>query len=139
MMTANPRVTDDYGRVAVQRGPLVYALEQIDQNGIAVSDVFLKAGANFSVDYKKDALGGIAELKVSGLAAERSVGDEPLYRAYASGANRPKHMVNLTFIPYYTVGNREPSPFEVWVPVSSYEQTISSGGVLGAEKHFENR
>jgi DUF1680 family protein len=139
MMAANPRVTDDYGRVAIQRGPLVYVLEQLDQNGIAIPDVFLKAGATFSVDYRKDVLGGIAELKVSGLAAERSVGDEPLYRAYGSGANRPKHMVNLTFIPYYTVGNREPSPFEVWVPVSPHEQTISSGGVLGAEKHFENR
>ena len=27
-MVSNPRVTDDYGRVAIQRGPLVYALEQ---------------------------------------------------------------------------------------------------------------
>lgn len=139
MMAANPRLTDDYGRVAVQRGPLVYALEQIDQNGITLSDVFLKVGMTFSVDYRKELLGGIAELKIPALAAERSVGDEPLYRAYGTGANRPKHMVNLTFIPYYTVGNRESSPMEVWVPLSPYEQTISAGGVLGAEKHFENR
>jgi len=138
MMSANPRLTDDYGRVAVQRGPLVYALEQIDQNGIAVADVFLKGSSTFSVDYRKDLLGGIAELKVSGFVAERSVGDEPLYQPYSAGASRPKHMVNLTFIPYYTIGNRESTPMEVWVPMSRSEQTISSGGVLGGEKHFEN-
>ena len=138
MMSANPRLTDDYGRVAVQRGPLVYALEQIDQNGIALADVFLKGSSTFSVDYRKDLLGGIAELKVSGFVAERSVGDEPLYQPYSAGASRPKHMVNLTFIPYYTIGNRESTPMEVWVPMSRSEQTISSGGVLGGEKHFEN-
>lgn len=139
MMSANPRLTDDYGRVAVQRGPLVYALEQIDQNGLVLSDVFLKGSSTFTVESRKDLLGGISTLKVSALSAEKSVGDEPLYQPYGSAASRTKHMVNLTFIPYYTVGNRESTPMEVWVPVSRYEQTILSGGVLGAEKHFENR
>ncbi len=139
MMAANPRLTDDYGRVAIQRGPLVYALEQIDQNGIAIADVFLRGGSSFTADYRKDVLGGIGELKVSGFVAERSVGEEPLYQPYGAGANRPKHMVNLTFIPYYAIGNREATPMEVWVPISRAEQTVSFGGVLGGEKHFENR
>jgi DUF1680 family protein len=138
LMAANPRLTDDYGRVAVQRGPLIYALEQIDQNGIALSDVFLRGGSSFTVDYRKDLLGGIAALKVSGFAAERSVGEEPLYRAYGDGANRPKRMVNLTFIPYYTIGNRDATPMEVWIPMSRSEQTMPAGAVLGGEKHFEN-
>ncbi len=139
MMAANPRLSDDYGRVAVQRGPLVYALEQIDQNGVAISDVFLRGSSTFTVDYRKDILGGIAELKVTGLVAERSVGDEPLYQPYGAGGSRPKRMANLTLIPYYTIGNREMTPMEVWIPMSRSEQTVLSGGVLGAEKHFENR
>lgn len=139
MMAANPRLTDDYGRVAVQRGPLVYAMEQIDQNGISISDVFLKGSSSFTVDYRKDQLGGIAELKVTGLVAERSVGEEPLYQPYGVGGSRPKRMANLTLIPYYTIGNREVTPMEVWIPISRSEQTILSGGVLGGEKHFENR
>ena len=40
VVEANPRVVDDYGRVAMQRGPLVYCLEQLDQpEGIALADV----------------------------------------------------------------------------------------------------
>jgi hypothetical protein len=139
MTAANPRVTDDYGRIAVQRGPLVYALEQIDQNGTPLSDIFMKPSSAFTADYRKDLLGGIVELKVSGLAAERSVGDEPLYQAYAVGANRPKRAVNLTFVPYYSIANREATPMEVWVPVSRSEQNLTSVGMLRNEKHFENR
>jgi DUF1680 family protein len=127
LMSANPRLTDDYGRVAVQRGPLVYALEQTDQNGSAIADLFLKTNSAFTVDYRKDLLGGIAALKVPGLVAERSMGDEPLYQPFTGAAARQKHMVTLTFIPYYAIGNREPTPMEVWVPLSRSEPTVLSG------------
>jgi len=127
LMSANPRLTDDFGRVAVQRGPLVYALEQTDQNGIAIADVFLKASNAFSVDFRKDFLGGVAALKVSGLVAERSMGDEPLYQPFTGGGTRPKRMVTLTFIPYYAIGNRDNTPMEVWVPLSRSEPTFLSG------------
>jgi len=139
MMAANPRLTDDFGRAAVQRGPLVYALEQIDQNGTAIADVFLKNNSTFTVEYRKDFLGGIAALKVPGLAAERSVGEEPLYQPYSAGAGRSKRMVNLTFIPYYAIGNRENTPMAVWLPVSRSEPTVASATALAPEKHFENR
>jgi DUF1680 family protein len=137
LMAANPRLTDDFGRVAVQRGPLVYALEQLDQNGVSISDVFLKAGSTFAVEYRKDFLGGISALKVPGLVAEKSMGDEPLYQPFPTGGARPKRMVMLTFIPYYTIGNREATPMEVWVPVSRSEPTVSSANAL--EKHNEGK
>jgi DUF1680 family protein len=139
MMAANPRLTDDFGRIAVQRGPLVYALEQIDQNGAAIADVFLKGNSVFTADYRKDLLGGIVALKVSGLVSERPVGEEPLYQPYPVGSSRLKHMVNLTFIPYYTIGNREATPMAVWLPVSRSDQALSSATSPTPEKHLENR
>src|SRR5215470_7547368 len=40
VIRANPRVAEDTGRVAIQRGPLIYCLEEIDQPGsISLSDV----------------------------------------------------------------------------------------------------
>ena len=111
-------MTDDYGRVAVQRGPLVYALEQTDQNGIAIADVFLKASNAFSVDYRKDFLGGVAALKVPGLVAERSMETNRFISLLQAEEPRPKRMVTLTFIPYYAIGSRENTPMEVWVPLS---------------------
>src|SRR5207253_1487707 len=45
LLAANPRVADDTGRVALQRGPLVYCLEQLDQPGdVALSHVALAPG-----------------------------------------------------------------------------------------------
>lgn len=120
-MAANPRVSDDYGRAALQRGPLVYALEQIDQPVGSLFDVFLRPTAPVTAEAKKDLLGGITELKVSGLSAEKSVMQEPLYQPLAAAISEPKRPVPLTFIPYYAIGNREPTPMEVWVPLAHPE------------------
>jgi DUF1680 family protein len=138
LMAANPHLTDDYGRVAVQRGPLVYALEQLDQSGVSISDVFLRANSAFAAEYRKDFLGGITVLKVQGLAAEKSMGEEPLYQPFSTAAARPKRMVTLTLIPYYVIGNREATPMSVWVPVTRSELTVSSSA-LGVERRPESK
>ena len=45
VLQANPQVADDAGRVAVQRGPLVYCLEELDQPaGVAMSDLAVALG-----------------------------------------------------------------------------------------------
>jgi DUF1680 family protein len=138
-MAANPRVSDDYGRVAMQRGPLVYALEQIDQTGVALADVFVRSTSPVQTETRKDLLGGVTVLKVSGQAAERSISEEPLYQPLSVAMSRAKRLITLTFIPYYTIGNREPTPMEVWVPLVRTEPVVSSTAVLGAEKHSEVR
>lgn len=120
-MTSNPKVADTYGRVAMQRGPMIYALEQIDQAGIALSDLFYRVTSTSTMETRKDVLGGVVLLKVNGLAAEKTVADEPLYEPLAVSLSRPKRPVMLTFIPYYAIGNREPTPMEVWVPISRAE------------------
>jgi DUF1680 family protein len=120
-MASNPRVADTYGRIAMQRGPLIYALEQIDQGGAALSDIFYKSNGSSTIDARKDLLGGVVLLKAAGSAAEKPVGEEPLYQPLVLSASRPKRPMSLTFIPYYAMGNREPTPMEVWVPMSRAE------------------
>ena len=136
---ANPRVSDDYGRIAMQRGPLVYALEQPDQSGAVIGDLFVRSNVIPTVEQRRDLLGGVTVLKVLGLAAERSLVDEPLYQPASVASARPKRNVPLTFIPYYTVGNREPSPMEVWVPVIRSEGGEAAPVVFGlpglSDKH----
>jgi uncharacterized protein len=122
---ANPRVPDLYGRLAMQRGPLIYTLEQIDQGGVALGDIFVRPSGPVTVDFRKDLLGGVAVLKVSGQAAEKSLGEEPLYQPLASAVNRVKRPISLTFVPYYSMGNREPTPMEVWVPISKFDNPAS--------------
>ncbi len=124
-MAANVRVTDDYGRAAIQRGPLVYALEQIDQPPGSVFDLFLRPNSAILPEPKKDLLGGITELRAAGYASEKAATQEPLYEPLTTALNRPKRPATLTFIPYYSIGNREPSPMEVWVPLGRAEGAVS--------------
>ncbi len=121
-LVSNARVTETYGRVAMERGPLIYALEQMDQNGTALGDIFIRPSGAMTAEMRKDLLGGVTVLKVSGQAAERGLGEElPLYQPLATALAHTKRPVTLTFIPYYAMGNREPTPMEVWVPISKFD------------------
>jgi DUF1680 family protein len=121
VIEANPRVVDDYGRVAVQRGPLVYCLEQLDQpEGVrlfAVSlDVRQKGASAFHEEFRRDLLGGIVVLKHTGAVSEESSSHSALYRGYSAEAFKGRQ-VELSFIPYYAWANRVGTPMQVWTPV----------------------
>ena len=121
MIEANPRVVDDYGRVAVQRGPLVYCLEQLDQpDGVQLFDVSLdvgqKGGAAFHEEVRKDLLGGIVVLKHVGAVSEKASSQDALYRSYSTEAAKGRQ-VELSFVPYYAWANRAGTPMQVWTPV----------------------
>jgi uncharacterized protein len=139
LMVANPRAADLYGRLAVQRGPLVYTLEQMDQGGVQLGDIFVRPSGPATTDFRKDLLGGVTVLKIPGQAAERSLGEEPLYQPLAVAVNRVKRPMTLTFIPYYAMGNREPTPMEVWVPISRFDNPAGSASAANVERRAESR
>jgi len=121
VIEANPHVVEDAGRVAVQRGPLVYCLEQLDQpNGTVLEDVALDLGrkttGEFRSEFKSDLLGGVVVLEHPGASLEFGSAHEALYSTYR--ADPPKNKpVALTFIPYYAWANREATPMQVWTPL----------------------
>jgi uncharacterized protein len=121
VLEANPRVVDDYGRGVVQRGPLVYCLEQLDQPvGVPLFDVSLdlskKQSSQFSDEYQGDLLDGIVIVKHGGVVREQSSSQQQLYSRY-SGDPPKTRQVELKFIPYYAWANRTPSPMQVWTPI----------------------
>jgi DUF1680 family protein len=139
-MVSNPRVADTYGRIALQRGPLVYALEQLDQGGAALGDLTIRPFSSSTPEMRKETLGGVVVLKSQGAVAERSTGEEPLYQPLVSAAGRLRRPVSLTFIPFYAVGNREPSPMEVWVPAGRLENTgVAPGSAPSLERRSDSK
>ena len=121
VIEANARVVDDYGRAAVQRGPLVYCLEQLDQSdGVRLYDVSLdlrqKGSSQFHEQFQSDLLGGIVVLTHSGAATARAASDNQLYYSYSPKPIEARP-VELRFIPYYAWANRAPTPMQVWTPV----------------------
>jgi DUF1680 family protein len=59
---ADPRVKADVGRVALQRGPVVYCAEAVD-NGGTVSQLRSKADTTYTAEYRPAMLGGVNVIK----------------------------------------------------------------------------
>jgi DUF1680 family protein len=121
VLEANARVVEDNGRVAVQRGPLVYCLEQLDQpDGVALTDVALdpgqKSGTQFHEEFDGNLLGGVVVLRHHGAVYEKSASRSALYHRYTPEPQKARR-VPLTFIPYYAWANRNATPMQVWTPV----------------------
>jgi len=123
LVTSNPRIRENVGRAAVRRGPLVYALEKIDQPPEVgnLFDVMLTLGkdpgAGFKPETRPDLLGGVVVLRHAAESYKNQLSNEPLYNILRGAEpRRATQSTELTFIPYYVVANREPTPMTVWVP-----------------------
>ena len=104
-------VVENRGRVALQRGPLVYCVEAVD-NGGQVRNLALPAGPSLRAR-RTDLLGGVTVLR--GTATRRRPQDWPagtLYRPGPTGRRR----VPVVAVPYCAWGNRTPrQEMLVWV------------------------
>ena len=110
-ISAHPRVAQDYGKVALQRGPLVYCLEEMD-NGAHLHTVSLPRAARLEVVDRPGLLGGVTVIRAKGRTWAGD-GEGPLYKVAAPPpATREK---DLLFIPYYAWANRGPGEMRVWV------------------------
>jgi DUF1680 family protein len=97
---ASPNVKADVGRVALQRGPIVYCLEGID-NGGSVRNLCVPK--NLSASFDKDLLGGVMTIQGEALAVSRT--EEKI-------ATKP---VAFRAVPYFAWDNREPGQMIVWI------------------------
>jgi DUF1680 family protein len=121
LVASNPLVRENTRRVAVERGPLVYAMEGLDQKGFdSLFDAALSLPSKgFTLEHRPEFLGGVTVLRHAGVAAEPPLASLPLYQPLDQAAVRRTRKVELVLIPYYTFHNRGPTPMQVWIP---YEQ-----------------
>jgi hypothetical protein len=90
MIAADPRVKDDLGKRAIQRGPLVYCLEECD-NKENFNSAKLSDKTKFVTAYEKNLLNGVVTITAG------------------SGNETYK------FIPYYSWDNRDAGKMKVWI------------------------
>ncbi len=104
------------GCVAIERGPLVYAVEQVDQPvGVAVDDVRIELPGDPVAEHRPELLGGVTVVTVSGRARRHEPGPWP-YRPATAESDGPGDPVPLTAVPYFAWANRELGPMRVWLP-----------------------
>ncbi|RZK61697.1 MAG: glycoside hydrolase family 127 protein, partial [Hymenobacter sp.] len=102
---ANPLVKDDLGKVALQRGPLLYCAEWADNNG-KTSNILVPQGTPFSSSYQPQLLGGVATLTAT----------VPVVQVGADGTSVSTTSRTLVAIPYYAWANRGRGEMTVWFP-----------------------
>jgi DUF1680 family protein len=112
---AHPAVRDLRGRVALQRGPLVYCVEGVDHPGLSLAAIQLtpkRAGSSgFDAEYREDLLGGVMVLRGQARLASHKGWERRLYRNRAP-VLKP---IDIVAVPYYAWDNRDAGEMRVWL------------------------
>ena len=102
---ATDKLTEDTGKIALQRGPVMYCAEWKDNNGKA-SNIIIPPNTVFTAAYDANLLNGVTVLK----------GDVRTVEVDARGQNISTANKTMTAIPYYSWANRGKGEMTVWFP-----------------------
>ncbi|WP_321996591.1 beta-L-arabinofuranosidase domain-containing protein [Draconibacterium orientale] len=91
LVASNDLVSENLGKRAVQRGPLVYCIEQVDNPAIDFNNVRLAQQNKFTIEKGNGKLNGMSFIQTNVNGKE------------------------LTFIPYFAWDNREAGKMKVWI------------------------
>ena len=138
---ANPKIEADQGRVALQRGPIVYCLEGLD-NGGTTRNLFLPPGSALTAEFRPQLLGGITVVQGQACSVHQVDWGDQLYIA---GTEAPG-ITNMEFtaIPYFANANRQPTDMMVWVAETALKAkplaapTLASQAKASASHCFAN-
>jgi uncharacterized protein len=119
LIEPHPRIESTRGCLAIERGPLVYCVEQADQvSSKSVLDVLFDPGVALEEIWQPDLLGGLMTVVAGGRTTSDVDWATSTFRprqanAPNSGSGRA---TPLTAIPYFAWANRQPGPMRVWLP-----------------------
>lgn len=107
---AHPQVRANAGKVALQRGPIVYCLEEAD-NGPNLANLFLPRDANLEAHFEPDLLEGVVVITGTAERIDESAWNGELYQSVEAQT----YEVPFRAIPYYAWCNRGGGEMLVWI------------------------
>lgn len=122
-LTASDKVSADRGRVAFQRGPLVFAAEQPDNPGVNLRTAVVEPGARVETHFAPQLLDGVQVITASAKVLSRSEAGEI--------STQP---ATLTAIPYYAWANRGAALMEVWLGGSAAAIQVPNSSLAARSK-----
>lgn len=105
------KVKSNQGKVALQRGPIVYCIESNDHSENVYS-LSLPREADLKTEFRPDISNGVMVIKGKGQMLESETDPEGLYFPVKSKIKD----VDITAIPYFAWDNRESGEMIVWIP-----------------------
>ena len=112
-VVSHPAVRMNAGHVALQRGPIVYCLEEED-NGTNLHNIALSWDTDLVAHYEPDQLGGVVLITGPATRMKEAGQGDLLYRQVSAAPQRID--VQFTAVPYFAWGNRRPGEMRVWLP-----------------------
>lgn len=108
IIKANEKVINNNGKIAIQRGPIIYAIEWPDVKDGHVLSLIVDESQNFTTDFRPDFLNGVTVLNAKAKVA----------RSTEDGSVEFDDEQNVIMIPYYSWNNRGAGEMMVWLPAN---------------------
>ena len=132
---ADERIQNNIGKVAVQKGPLIYCAEWPDNKDGHILNLILDQSAGMTYAFREDLLNGTGVIKTKARQAKRSL----------NGDVTMEEIQELNLIPYHLWANRGAGQMMVWLPVTAASvkplaaPTIAARSEVSASKETKSR
>lgn len=107
-IVADEKIKEDIGKVAVQRGPIIYCAEWPDNNTGNVRNMVLGSEASMTTEFIPSMLNGTQVIKTTGRQSRKTL----------DGNVELQNEEPLMLIPYSLWNNRDRGQMMVWLPVN---------------------
>ena len=116
LIEPHPAIEATRGCLAIERGPLVYCVEQADQGAAPVAELELDPSRRMESRWAPELLEGVVVVRAPGFRVDESAWGGRLYRPFRPGAAPARQRAELTAIPYFAWANRGSGAMRVWIP-----------------------
>lgn len=117
---SHEKVEANVGKVALERGPIVYCAEWPDNNG-HVLNLVMPDSTKFTSEYRKDMFDGVTVIRTKAVALSQAEDDKTV----------SKKEQELVAIPYYAWAHRGPGEMAVWLARDeSAAKLVTAVGVM---------
>jgi uncharacterized protein len=107
-LKARDEVREDAGKVAIQRGPVIYCAEWPDNSDGKILNLVIDGNSGFTTEYDNELLGGTEVIRTTGHQTKRTL----------DGKTESLPAESVMLIPYAFWNNRGSGEMNVWLPVT---------------------
>jgi len=108
-VVADERIKDDIGKVAIQRGPVIYCAEWPDNNNGNILNLVIDRDSPITTEYIDTLLEGTQVIRIKGSQTKKTL----------DGTIEKLEEEQVTLIPYALWNNRGPGQMMVWLPYTT--------------------
>lgn len=109
----HPEVRQAAGQIALQRGPIIFCLEEVD-NGPRLANLVIPESSKLEASFDANLFHGVTVITGEAVRIEPKRESSDLYR-HRSQESLSETSTTFKAIPYYLWANREPGEMRVWI------------------------